>query len=787
MLLHKSIERDSRVRREAKALQRGGHEVTVVHLPSTPGKLEGELDGFQVVSATPPAWVRRALPFHLYRLVFLLFFIRAVLRPRPDVVHAHDAAMLVPGWLAARRARASLVYDTHEYAPGVPYRERLWEWFVNAVERTFIGRCDAVITVSDGIADRLVERYGLEERPTVVRNIPDLEMYDESFEAPDLRTELGMGTAEPLVVHLGAVAGSRGCETLIRAMAEVDTSAELLFLGADDARYVQDLRRLARDVGVSDIVHFRPSVPIERVLAFTRQASVGVSLLEGNCENHRLALPNKVFEYLAAGVPVVVSDLPELRRVIQEGGHGVSADPKSSTAVSSALDSVLSGVRDPVVPRSETQFDWAQESARLIALYRAEVGRASLRSKALVLVRNTCTYDARVHREARLLLRLGYETQVVGVVSTAEGSTAARIDGVDVERLRPTSPFAGLRAALTRRGSPPRSALDADPQQPRSPGRRSPLRTVHRFLVTLDYYRLAIRLVRRTRPDLVHCNDYNTMWVGAAAKVLGSRVVYDAHELWPDRNLRPEPRSWLMLCEALFVRIADRTITTSPGYAAAMAARYRINPPLLVRNVPEVGFNGGSPTAPDQTVAVYYGAVTRGRGLETAIAALNELPAVRLRIVGPDAWGYRKDLESFAEREGVRARVEFHPPVPPAEGGVILSTASVGLALIEPVCSSYRLTLPNKLFEYVAAGVPILASDLPVIAQFVGDHGVGLTVSPTSASEVAAALERLLEPEANAAFRAATVRAAEATSWETESQNLAEAYAAAADNGVRSS
>ena len=311
------------------------------------------------------------------------------------------------------------------------------------------------------------------------------------------------------------------------------------------------------------------------------------------------------------------------------------------------------------------------------------------------------------------------------------------------------------------------------------------MRTLNRLLVTLDYYRLGIGLVRRIRPDLVHCNDYNTMWIGVAAKALGSRVVYDAHEMWPDRNLRPEPRPWLMLCEALFVRIADQTITTSPGYAEAMAKRYRIDPPVLVRNVPEVGFNGASPGVPEENVVVYYGAVTRGRGLETAIAALDELPAVRLRIVGPDAWGYRHGLESFAERAGVRERVEFHPPVAPADGGSVLSAAAVGLALIEPVCASYRLTLPNKLFEYVAAGVPILASDLPVIARFVGDHDVGLAVSPASSSEVAAGLARMLEPEANQAFRAAAARAAKAISWETESQKLAQAYVAAA-TGARS-
>ena len=178
MLLHKSVEHDSRVRREAGALAGAGHQVTVVHLPRTPGELAGELVGCDVVSATPPAWVRSRLPFHLYRLAFFACFVRRVRALRPDVVHAHDAAMLAPGLVAARLAGAELVYDSHEYAAGVPYRERGWALFVRALERAVVPRCAAVITVSEGIAERLRQRYGRAARIAVVRNFPDREAYD---------------------------------------------------------------------------------------------------------------------------------------------------------------------------------------------------------------------------------------------------------------------------------------------------------------------------------------------------------------------------------------------------------------------------------------------------------------------------------------------------------------------------------------------------------------------------------------------------------------------------------
>ena len=201
---------------------------------------------------------------------------------------------------------------------------------------------------------------------------------------------------------------------------------------------------------------------------------------------------------------------------------------------------------------------------------------------------------------------------------------------------------------------------------------------LHRWLRTLDFYRRAVGVVREQRPALVHCNDYNTMWVGVAARALtGAAVVYDAHELWPDRNLRPEPRWWLLACEALFVRRAHRTITASPGYAEVMAKRYRVPPPRVVRNIPELatvsnagprtpGNGDGSGGAADGAVT-YIGALTRNRGLEDSIRAIALVPGARLRLVGPIGAAYRAELERLALQQGVSERVELADPVPPAE------------------------------------------------------------------------------------------------------------------------
>ncbi len=198
-----------------------------------------------------------------------------------------------------------------------------------------------------------------------------------------------------------------------------------------------------------------------------------------------------------------------------------------------------------------------------------------------------------------------------------------------MRRARRSGCCADSRTAAGRPGRGGETGDGLGRPRPRPAGPSAALRQIPpRLLVTGSFYFQGIARVVRRRPALVHANDYNTMWIGVAAKLLvGSRVIYDCHELWADRNGRPEWRPWLIACEALFVRVADVTITASPGYAQAIASRYRVAPPRVVRNIPRVplhapGRNGNR----NPPVAVYLGGVMPGRGLEQAIEALRLAP-----------------------------------------------------------------------------------------------------------------------------------------------------------------
>jgi glycosyltransferase involved in cell wall biosynthesis len=407
--------------------------------------------------------------------------------------------------------------------------------------------------------------------------------------------------------------------------------------------------------------------------------------------------------------------------------------------------------------------------------------------RSILLVRNGVDHDARVLRAARVAERtLAATALVVGVATAASPAGTATVEGVSVLRLPARPPGSrppglellgkwlrgrsrGRRASLLDTAQPthaaptkrpserPRLATTSAPGEPPQPAAMgAPSLTLagraRRIISGLSFSLQALALAHRARPELVHANDWNTMWTGLFIKYSsGSRLVYDSHELWADRNGRWEWRPWLLACEALFVRAADEVLTSSPGYADALAARYRIPRPVVVRNIPERPPTTSPPPAPrgepTTPLVVYVGGLMPGRGIEQMIDALPLLSGVRLRAVGPGAPHFRASLLARARAAEVLDRVELCQPVAPAEVGGALAEASAGLCLIQPICRSYELSLPNKLFEYAAAGVPVLASDLPVIAALVRVEGLGEVAPAGDPRAIAASLRRLLEPE----------------------------------------
>ncbi|MGH3735740.1 MAG: glycosyltransferase family 4 protein, partial [Micromonosporaceae bacterium] len=240
----------------------------------------------------------------------------------PDLIHAHDFRMLGVGARAKRRAAAAgrtvrLVWDAHEFLPGVrPWRDNAhWLPAHQAYEREYADDADAVVTVSETLAEMLQAEHHLPAKPTVVLNAPPA---SQPTDEPGLREACGIGPDTPLVVYSGKVAPQRGLPLMVDALPDLPGVHAAFVVDSTDQ---PELRARAERLGVADRVHLHPYVPHWRVTGFLSSADAGVIPID-HWPNHEIALVTKFFEYSHARLPLVVSDVRVMAATVRATGQG---------------------------------------------------------------------------------------------------------------------------------------------------------------------------------------------------------------------------------------------------------------------------------------------------------------------------------------------------------------------------------------------------------------------------------------------------------------------------------
>lgn len=301
---------DNRVHRTCMVLLGLGYEVLLVGR-ELPGSLP--LDRPYATKRLRLLFRKGALFYAEYnmRLFLLLLFARF------NLVVANDLDTLLASFIAARLRGKEVVYDSHEFFTEVPELverpkvRRVWL----GIERYIFPRLRHVITVNDSIANAYRERYG--NKLSVVRNIP----MPRDLGALPTREELGLPAGRFILILQGSgINVQRGGEEAVEAMRELPDCL-LLLVGGGDAWPV--LERMVKDLQLEDRVRLLPRMPYERMMQYTRHADLGLSLDKDTNLNYRYSLPNKLFDYFRAGIPVLVSDLPEVAGIVRKFEAGV--------------------------------------------------------------------------------------------------------------------------------------------------------------------------------------------------------------------------------------------------------------------------------------------------------------------------------------------------------------------------------------------------------------------------------------------------------------------------------
>jgi glycosyltransferase involved in cell wall biosynthesis len=216
--------------------------------------------------------------------------------------------------------------------------------------------------------------YGV-PRPLVLQNRP---RFAEPAPGRLIRDRLGLADGLPIVLYQGGLQPGRGLEDLVAALPELPP-CHLVLIGGGRLR--EALGAMAAERGLGGRVHFLPTVPLAELLAWTASADIGVQPIRNTCLNHLSTDSNKLFEYAMAGLPVVASDFPEIRRVVRAHDIGLLFDPEAPGALAAALGRLVgdAGQRARLAANARAAaraLSWEAQEGELVRLYERVLGRS---------------------------------------------------------------------------------------------------------------------------------------------------------------------------------------------------------------------------------------------------------------------------------------------------------------------------------------------------------------------------------------------------------------------------
>jgi len=421
MLVYNHFEYDSRVQKEALTLASIGYSVHViavwkqglprvetmnsitVHRLGNPAfyiKLIGQKNFYRFKkiiygSLTPAAEDGEHLEFKLHqkkrhggfkfffstlkKIIWLHFFYRGIrsffykkaISHHNAIFHSHDLNTLYIGYKMAKKYHAKLVYDSHEL---YVYRNRPYfppEWFLKLeekFERRYIRKSDAVITVSQSIGDHLEQTYDI-DKPYLIMNAP----YRNASNVKNqhvLREALEIDEKKKILLYAGKITFGRGLDKVIESLLDLE-NIFFVMMGDGDEEFKRYINWIVEKVGVKDRVAFFGPVPSEEVTAYAASADIGIAPIENVCLSYYYCAPNKVFEYIQGGLPVVASDFPDLKRIVEENGIGVTCDISKPEEIARTLNQVLwdYSLYLKQVHKIKNRYCWEMEALKLEKVY----------------------------------------------------------------------------------------------------------------------------------------------------------------------------------------------------------------------------------------------------------------------------------------------------------------------------------------------------------------------------------------------------------------------------------
>jgi glycosyltransferase involved in cell wall biosynthesis len=357
---------DSRVRNETDSLKKN-FDVEVYCLNTSDTKASNVKNGVQLKRCGLQVKSKIIRILSAYVSMFLYALNKDI-----KVVHSHDLNALPVAFLIAKIKRVPLIYDSHElWSESV--HEKYPRFVLSTVEKAEVmlaHRADHIITVSKSIADHLSALFS-NKNISVVRNVPSY-THDGKFDL--FREKYAISALDPIFIYQGLISESRGIRLIIDALKMTDKELNFYFVFLGDGEFKEELRRLVSESDLSQHVFVENSVSQDVLLKYTSSADIGVHALDNSCLNHEYCLPNKIFEYLHAGIGVICPDLVELKSFVKSEKVGSTYGCGDASLLAKTIEHYI---RNPDLIKkvknaadiSKRQLNWDTEEAVLLGAY----------------------------------------------------------------------------------------------------------------------------------------------------------------------------------------------------------------------------------------------------------------------------------------------------------------------------------------------------------------------------------------------------------------------------------
>ncbi len=360
VLVSNDLEFDQRVRKVCDTLQTLGYDITLVGRKLSTSRdfaRPYEIKRFRL-------WFSKGALFYAHLNLRLFFYL---ISKKTDIILANDLDTLMPAFLISKLRGKKLVYDSHEYfteaegLTGRRFQKSVWE----RIEGWIFPKLKNVYTVNESIANIYQDKYRVKVR--IVRNIPEL----RNFEKVKNRIDIRLPSDKFVMILQGAyIDPDRGGREAVESLEFLE---DVLLIIIGSGREMPLLKEMARQPRYKDKLIILDKMPFTELMQYTMNADLGLTLDKPLHLNYKYSLPNKLFDYIHAGIPVLASNLPELNRIITEYKVGFLIDDTTPEKIASKVNEIRSSNQlneaKAACVKARTILNWQNEELVLKEIF----------------------------------------------------------------------------------------------------------------------------------------------------------------------------------------------------------------------------------------------------------------------------------------------------------------------------------------------------------------------------------------------------------------------------------